>query len=182
MSDRLRIVLMAAALFALGYAGLGILLPASLNEPAKLAIVFLFACIAAAIMNRRRRDDRLETDEGQYRVSDKPAGRDYEEACKEILKSLGWQIVPTPKSRDRGADIFAIKGSTKLIVQCKDYKRVVSYKAVSEVIAAARFYPADHLCVVAPCEFTNDAKRGAREGGVKLLHHDELRRWARTLA
>lgn len=182
MLDRLRTILMAAALFALGYAGVASVSPADVQQPTNLVIIFLFACIGAAIWNRRRQSDEPDADEGEYRVSDKPAGRDYEETCKEILKSLGWQIVPTPKSRDRGADIFAIKGSTKLIVQCKDYKRVVSYKAVSEVIAAARFYPADHLCVVAPCEFTNDAKRGAREGGVKLLHHDELRRWARGLA
>lgn len=181
MSDRLRTLLLAVAFSMIAAGALRSLSPASLT-PVNGALLFVLCCMAAVLVNRRlgRRDgedDFADADPGQPRK-----GPAYEDRCKAILEAAGWQVVRTPRTRDRGADIFAIKGRTKVAIQCKAYKTAVRYKAVAEILAARTFYPADHLCVVAPNGFTNDAKDSAREGKVALLHHDELRGWLRRLS
>jgi hypothetical protein len=182
MSNRTRTILIALLLSMIGYAVVAINSPQSLT-PTNEALGALFALAAAIVLNRRRegRGDDVQPFRADSRPPAAP-GRDYEETCRQVLKSLGWDIVHTPGSRDRGADLYAMKRGVRLLVQCKQYRGAVSYRAVSEVLAARNFYPAEHLCVVAPSDFTRDAKAAARDAGVKLLHHDELRRYARNLA
>lgn len=118
--------------------------------------------------------------EGDDTASPAP-GRRLEKDCEETLRSLGWHILPLPRSRDVGADVYATKNRHTLIVQCKDLKRPVGIRAVQEAYFADNRYKADYICVVATGDFSADAKRHAENAGVELLHIDKLKAFAHRL-
>lgn len=99
---------------------------------------------------------------------------EFEAACAEVLKNLGWSTRLTSGSGDQGVDVLAQKGNLRIVVQCKMYGKPVGNKAVQEAFAGMAYANADAAAVVAPNGFTKSAKELAERTGVYLLLPKDL--------
>src|SRR5690349_21466503 len=109
MCARLRFVLLFVALSVVAYSAAKIIAPASLTD-SNMAVGAIFVLIVAFIVARRSDGPDREPAPSDPRSEAAPPGRNYEAHVSETLRSMGWQIVPTRKSRDRGCDVYAMKG------------------------------------------------------------------------
>lgn len=98
----------------------------------------------------------------------------YEHQCRSILEEKGWAVIPTPASGDRGIDLIAVQSGVKVAIQCKNYQSPVGAKAVQEIFTGSEYERADFAIVVAPVDYTRQAKEMASTLGVMLIHTDEL--------
>ena len=96
-------------------------------------------------------------------------GIPYERFCAGRLERGGWRTHPTPASGDQGADIVAEQGATRLVVQCKRYRRPVGNAAVQEAAAAARYWSGDMAAVVSNAGFAAARKLAAATGVLLLV-------------
>ena len=102
-------------------------------------------------------------------------GREFENHCKDLLKSLGFQNTDLTRSTgDQGGDLIAFQGSIKYIFQCKCHKKKQGNKAVQEAIAAKTFYKAHRCGVISRSEFTKSAYDLARPNYCLLFTFGEL--------
>ncbi|GAB3189927.1 restriction endonuclease [Hydrogenophaga aquatica] len=105
---------------------------------------------------------------------------EFEEHCKALLMSAGWQARTTSGSGDQGADVVCESSGRRLVVQCKYYSQPVGNAAVQEVVGARLFYTAHLAAVVSNATFTKSAQELAKKSDVALLHHTMLTRWAKS--
>lgn len=98
----------------------------------------------------------------------------YEAYCANELRQLGWDAQLTPATGDQGADIIAMRGGIRVVIQCKKYSSPVGNDAVQQVIAAMAFQDAKIAAVVSNAMFTPAARQLAKKANVLLLHHSEL--------
>jgi restriction system protein len=103
-------------------------------------------------------------------------GVEFELFCAEELKRGGWRVALTGASRDQGADIVAVRGPERLVVQCKFLNRPVGNHAVQEVVAARSHHLGNRALVASNQRFTASAAELAATNGVELLHWSELAR------
>lgn len=99
-------------------------------------------------------------------------GQAYEKHCARKMRLHGWLFVRRigkSNTPDYGADITA-RGFlfSKIVVQCKCYKKPVGVKAVQEIFAAREYYGASRAAVATNSVFTKQAKELAKRCGVKL--------------
>ena len=106
----------------------------------------------------------------------------YERYCAARLRACGWDAHATPPGGDQGADVIAVHGHVRLVVQCKLYRNAVGNEAVQQISAARLHYHADVAAVVSNADYTIPARQLARSNNVFLLHHDELPAFAARLA
>lgn len=99
---------------------------------------------------------------------------EFEAACAEVLKSIGWSARLTSGSGDQGVDVIAQKGDPRIVVQCKMYGKPVGNKAVQEVFAGMAYANANIAAVVAPNGFTRSARELADRIGVYLISPKDL--------
>ena len=99
---------------------------------------------------------------------------DFEERCRQILQSLGYQARTTKKSGDQGVDVVATKNNQTIVLQCKLYHSPVGNKAVQEVTAGRTYYKADYAAVVTNNTYTKSARQLASNCDVLLLHINDL--------
>lgn len=105
------------------------------------------------------------------------SGIDYEKACAESLRKMGYtDIELTKTSGDQGIDIIAWKDGLKYGIQCKHYEGSVSNKAVQEASAGAKYYDCDVAVVMTNSVFTRSAEELAHKIGVKLWSNNDLYR------
>lgn len=107
---------------------------------------------------------------------------DFEGLCARVLRECGWDASTTQGSGDQGADVVAQKRGKTLVVQCKIYTGVVGNKSVQEVLGAKSYYNADLTAVVCTTQYTKSATRLAQASSVSLLHFNELRNYAQSIA
>ncbi len=99
----------------------------------------------------------------------------FERQCARALHRGGWAVRPMGGSGDQGADLLAVKGRSKLVVQCKHTARPVGNKAVQEALAARTYYEGTHAAVVSASGFTKGAADLAQRSDVLLLRLPDLR-------
>ena len=99
---------------------------------------------------------------------------EFESACAEVLKSIGWTTRLTSGSGDQGVDVIAQKGDSRMVVQCKMYGKPVGNKAVQEAFAGMAYANANIAAVVAPNGFTRSAMELANRTGVYLISPKDL--------
>lgn len=104
---------------------------------------------------------------------DRPTGLELEERCASILRSNGWSVEATPRSRDGGVDLIATRFDEigleqKLYIQCKDHARPVGIEVVRELLGVIPAGSAVRAVLAAPGGVTADAARLAAERGVKI--------------
>jgi restriction system protein len=97
------------------------------------------------------------------------SGVEFETAVGRILSEHGWHVSSTPATGDQGADIIAIKGERRVVIQAKRYKDAVGNKAVQEVVGAILFYAGTEGCVVTNSTFTSAARALAQKNNIRLI-------------
>jgi hypothetical protein len=106
----------------------------------------------------------------------------FEQYLKAELERAGFDHVEITKtSGDYGADLLAVHGSRRVIIQAKSYADKVGLEAVQEVQAAKRLYQAAEAWVVTDSEFTPNARVLATENGVRLVDKRSLDSIGRSL-
>ncbi len=110
---------------------------------------------------------------------DQLTGFAFEELVAMIYEAKGYRIEPTPKSRDQGADVVAVRPDERLVIQVKHranpWERSESNEAVQEVVAARAAYRGSRSFVLTNnARFSDDAQRLARTNSVDLLARPEL--------
>jgi HJR/Mrr/RecB family endonuclease len=97
------------------------------------------------------------------------SGVDFETAVGKVLLDNGWQVTATVATGDQGADLIAIKGERRVIIQAKRYTGAVGNKAVQEVVGAIPFYGGTEGCVVTNSTFTPAARALAQKNNIRLI-------------
>lgn len=105
---------------------------------------------------------------------DKMTGIQFEQYLKTLFSSQGYKVSNTPTTGDYGADLILQKGTKKIAVQAKRYKRTVGIKAVQEVKASELHYKAEESWVVTNNYFTKSAQTLATSNKVKLIDRNKL--------
>lgn len=103
------------------------------------------------------------------------SGVEFENLCKELLVTHGWDARITKKSGDQGVDIIAKRKNVSVAIQCKRSKAAIGNKAVQEIVSGAKHYYISNPIVVTNSIFTPSAKSLAKTNGVLLLHYSELK-------
>lgn len=99
-------------------------------------------------------------------------GQEYEHLVASYLLKHGYTNVEVTKSSgDFGVDVIAHKGGKKYAVQCKYYSVPVGLSAIQEVVAGKAIYNCDSAMVVTNSNFTDSAKRLAKDNHVILLEN-----------
>ncbi len=98
----------------------------------------------------------------------------FEQHCAHLLIRSGWNALTTVGSGDQGADVIAVKGGRKLILQCKYYSSSVGNKAVQEAFAAQRHFGGHFAAVVTNSSYSTSAIALSRTTGVLCLHPSDL--------
>jgi len=131
---------------------------------------------------RRMVDEAIQRVRSQRGSSEKFDSKDpleYEEFCAEQLRAAGWDARTTGRSRDFGADVIAKHGNRVLVLECKLHSAPIGSPVVQKTVGARTHYRANLAAVVSNSGFTDDARKAGRTTDVHLLHHEQLREWAR---
>ena len=85
-------------------------------------------------------------------------GAEFESYCAGLLEADGFNHIDlTPKSRDYGIDILAMKDGISYAIQCKCYSEPVGIKAVQEAYAGRAYYGCMLAVVMTNQSFTKNA-------------------------
>lgn len=141
--------LTAAEAEAVALPGLGRLLAASLEDPAR--------------MDRARLEAGLRYDAALSPMA-------YERFCAARLTAAGWACQPA----ERGADLLARKDRVTLAILCRKSNSLIAARVVEEAAAARARLGADHVAIVSNASFTRAALIAGRITGTMLLNHAEL--------
>jgi len=103
------------------------------------------------------------------------SGFDFEDFLGKMFSILGYNVIPTKKTGDQGADLFVQKFDKKIVIQAKNYFGTVGNAAVQQVLAAKNFYDCDEGMVITNSYFTPSAKELAKSTNIKLVDRDQLK-------
>ena len=92
----------------------------------------------------------------------------FEELLADILKTQGYNVELTKKTRDGGIDIIAIKrddyfGFHKYLLQAKRYEKTVGIEPVRSIMFNLNHYNATKACIATTSNFSNTAIEMARK-------------------
>ncbi|MHB1581661.1 MAG: restriction endonuclease [Acidithiobacillus sp.] len=142
-----------------------------------LALAFASATAAKIYFSHRRKKQVKETLLAAGTTNPMQLNPEqYEHFCAVLIENHGWRVSMTKKSGDYGADIIAINGNQRMVVQCKQWSKSVGIKAVQEAHSAGTYYHATIAAVVTTTGYTPAARNLAESTGVRLLSHDDLAR------
>lgn len=109
------------------------------------------------------------------------SGEDFEAWTATRLRRLGFTVTTTPRSRDGGIDLVAVRADalgieTRLLIQCKNRSEPIGVGVVRELRGVVPDRSAGITPVVAcPGGFTREALRFASDSGIRLWGLPELR-------
>lgn len=101
---------------------------------------------------------------------------DFEDFIAHLFYEAGYEVEQTDYTGDFGADmIIGLEGS-RTVVQVKRYQSSASVGVhdLNQVVAAQKFYRADHAMIVATTTFTSSAEKMAEQAEVTLWDWDRL--------
>lgn len=140
--------------------------------PFKIAMLMFVLTIVAYFVVRREQKKHFKS--YNMIVVDKMSGIEFETMLKHVFRKMGYRVEETPKSNDYGADLILTRHGKKTVIQAKRYSNKVGISAVQQVLSAQIFYDANESAVVTNSYFTNQAKKMALTGKVKLIDRDML--------
>lgn len=110
----------------------------------------------------RHRLGRLTSEEGLRQLNP----REFELACAELFRSLGYQVRVTPPQSDRGADMVVTRAGVRGIVECKHFlgDRRVTGPTIQKLLGAKEYYDATEAYLVTSGELTAAAWDVAHKG------------------
>lgn len=141
-----------------------------------IAGVAVVASVALFALPRywRWRKARRWLDGVEMAAIDEMPGLEFERACAEIFRRLGFDVTTTKASGDQGADLVLEAKDRRIVVQAKRRRSKVGNVAVQEVVAAKAFYQADAAAVVTNHYYSPAAIKLARANAVLLLDRRDL--------
>jgi len=95
-------------------------------------------------------------------------GFEFEDLMVKIFKKLNYNVIPTKKTGDQGADTIIEMRGKKTVVQLKHYTNAVTNKAIQEVVASKAFYSIDNALVITTSSYTKSAIELAKANNVEL--------------
>lgn len=104
----------------------------------------------------------------EKKVEKQKNGYKFEKYVKKVIEEAGYEVEHTPLRGDFGVDLIMSHNGRRMAIQCKNFKKPVSVKAVMEVYAGGAYYGCDEYCVFAPNGFTPAAEEMASVLGVQL--------------
>jgi restriction system protein len=154
-----------------------------------IAAAVVFGFVAAAVLRiwakaeqRRIRRDRLVTLRLPLPVLDGLGHRDFEFACRDLLRRDGMSAEQVGQGNDQVVDVKArdVNGRV-LVLQCKHTTRGhnVGVRVLYEVNGTARaVHGADIAVVVTNGGFTRNAREWGARHGIYLVDRTAMERWA----
>ncbi|MER2077416.1 restriction endonuclease [Psychrobacillus psychrotolerans] len=114
---------------------------------------------------------------------DKMSGIEFEKyIANEVLIKLGYDKVSLTKaSADEGADIFALEGKKKIVIQCKRYSSKISNSAIQQVFSAKHYYNMNEAWIMTNSYLTENALRLAKKQKVRVIDRDILIEWIKKV-
>lgn len=110
----------------------------------------------------------------ELKLIDTLQGHEFESACAEMYRRIGYSVEVTKRSRDQGADIIMKGIDGTVVVQVKRQASAVGNWAVQEVCAAKGLYRASQAVVVTNSTFTKQAVELAQANSVLLVDREVL--------
>ena len=102
-------------------------------------------------------------------------GWEFEELIEQIFVVMGFKVIPTPKTKDYGADLIISYKKIRIAVQCKlYYNHNVGNSAIQEIATARDYYKTDGAIVITNSFFSKPATKLADTVGVQLLDRNSL--------
>jgi restriction system protein len=148
-----------------------------------IAVVLVFALrmVVSVAELRLGESDERRRDVLYLRLSlrslDVMSGREFEKYVAARVRQMGWDVSPTPATRDFGVDLIAERGDEYVAIQCKRLSRPVGVAAVQQVVAGALHHRCSASAVVSNQEFTTAARELANTHGCRLVGRSKLRTW-----
>jgi restriction system protein len=139
--------------------------------------VLSLAAGGALVLGRRIwrwRQKRRWLDGVEMARIDEMPGVEFERACADIFRRLGYKVKTTKTTGDQGADLLLEGKYGRAVVQTKRQKSKVGNEAVQQVVAAKAFYAANDAFVVTNHFYSPAAMRLAEANGVRLLDRRDL--------
>lgn len=102
--------------------------------------------------------------------------KQFERLVGEVFRRRGYRIVETGQGgADGGVDLILLRGSTKVIVQCKQWKTSsVGAKVVREMYGLMTHHRAERVIIVCVGKFTRDAWSFAQGKPIDLVGGQRL--------
>lgn len=100
----------------------------------------------------------------------------FEKLVAALLGEMGYQTQLTPKTADFGADIIAVKGGDRVVVQVKryDYSSKVGNRPIQRLLGSMFKYKANKAIFVTTSDFTDYAYRQATGAPIELWNYNKL--------
>jgi HJR/Mrr/RecB family endonuclease len=125
-----------------------------------------------------QRFDSIRTTEQLLKLSP----REFERYVARLFDAAGYTTELTPRSNDKGIDIWATKGDFRVIVQCKRYTdKAVGREYLDKLYGVLTSSGADHAYMVTTSRFSKPAIEFARSKTrmITLVDRDVLADWAK---
>jgi len=104
--------------------------------------------------------------------------RDFETATARLFEKMGFEVRQTRQSSDGGWDVELVRGSERILVECKRYNpdRAVGRPALQKLHSAAITEGASGAIAVTTGRFSRHAQEFAQTVGIRLVDGEALGR------
>lgn len=106
--------------------------------------------------------------------ADKVTLGEYQLFCSHLLKLHGWGVKEAELADAPGVDMIVTRDDISAAVQCRKDTGKVSASVVLELIDGMEFYGCERGLLIAPCGFTDAAKRVAQRSNIQLIDHHSI--------
>lgn len=127
------------------------------------------ASLTTATDEHQVEDERLRLEWWQ-----KLDGWAFERELAALLRRLGYDATPTPRTGDGGTDIAVRQDAKRIIVQCKAHRHYISPGMVRELYGTMIHEGADEAWLVTTGRFGKGARRFAHGKAIQLITIREL--------
>lgn len=132
------------------------------------------ARLATEEAERREQEGRLRRElaenstKREYLLGLSPVA--FEEHVGKLFLALGYKVRVTPRSNDKGVDLYLDKGGRRSIVQCKRYRAaVVGRPEIQQTFGVLRDEKASEAFVVTTSGFSRQAKEFVEGKPIRLI-------------
>jgi restriction system protein len=137
-----------------------------------ILIAIVVIILVAHLIYKKYRYDQLSKT-GIFDI-DTMIGSDFEERLMVMFKHLGYNVKHVGKTADAGVDLIIEKDGKKTAIQAKRYQSNVGEAAVQQVHTGKHFYHCDDAIIVSNSNYTEMARKVAKETDIKLWSRNDL--------
>ena len=121
-----------------------------------------------------RRLSRINIGKLEYLLSLDP--KEFEDIVAKMYSNMGYKVIQTKFSNDRGKDAIAKKDGKKYLIECKRYARGknIGRPPMQKFFAAMIEEKADGGYYVTTSDFASTGEKYAAENDIKLINGEEL--------